>query len=297
MKRLLVFFLILLMVMGLGGIIFTGCGLWEEVSEDVAVAPDVELMEHEPMRAEEDVADFAGEINAVENEDAEAGIEEKIIKEGWVEYITGDVEAKVDEVEQIVEEYEGHIQESFFRKINDREKARLKIKIESNLFESVYGALGEIEDLVEIESTTEDITMEYVDLQRRLEVYEAQEERYLEMLEEAENIEEMLEVEGELERIRLEIESYEGRLNYFDSITDYSYIDVTVEEKKAVAAAQTPDNVWEEFAFSLSEGWQFFSAVVVSIVSAIIWGLPFIIIIGILIFVLIKIRKRSTAKE
>lgn len=285
------------MVTGLGGIIFTGCGLDEEVSEDVAVPPDAE-MEQELMRTEEDVADFANEIETNEDNDVSgAEVEEKIIKEGWVEYVTDDVEAKVEEVEQIVEEYEGHIQESSFSKMNDRAKARLNIRIESNLFESVYGALGEIEDLVEKESTTEDITMEYVDLKRRLEVYEAQEERYLEMLEEAENIEEMLEVEKELEKIRLEIESYKGKINYFDSVTDYSYIDVTVEEKKAVAAAQTPDNVWEEFVFSLSEGWQFFSAVVVSMVSSIIWGLPFIITLGILIFVVIKIRKRSIARE
>lgn len=280
----------------------TGCGPGEVATGVFDVMPGdeaVESPEEEPyvQREDADYVDEYGEEAVETTADAspeEEAVEERVVKEGDIKYISDDVEAKLEEIEEVVEDYEGYIQDSSLRKIDERVRGHLKIKIESEEFEPLYEALGEVDGLQEKESTSEDITMEYVDLQRRKEVYRAQEERYLEMLDDAENVEEMLEVEGELERIRMEIESMEGKLQYYDSITDYSYIDVTVEQREAVAGGlKAPDNIWEEFAFSLVEGWQFFSAVMVGIAAAILWGIPFIVTAGVIVFLVVLYRKRN----
>ncbi len=284
----------------------TGCGPGEVATGVFDVMPGdeaVERPEEEPyvQREDADYVDEYGEEAVETTADAspeEEAVEERVVKEGDIKYISDDVEAKLEEIEEVVEDYEGYIQDSSLRKIDERVRGHLKIKIESEEFEPLYEALGEVDGLQEKESTSEDITMEYVDIQRRKEVYRAQEERYLEMLDDAENVEEMLEVEGELERIRMEIESMEGRLQYYDSITDYSYIDITVEQREAVAGGlKTPDNIWEEFAFSLVEGWQFFSAVMVGIAAAILWGIPFIVTAGVIVFLVVLYRRRNKPRQ
>lgn len=293
MKRSLFLALTLVLAIAFPVFLITGCSVSEDAAMDYAGAPAEEMAE--PAAATEDSrsAEFLEDAD-----NYEADTEERIIKEGRMEFVTDDVEAKVEEINDAAEEYDAYITDSSLSKINDRLRASLTVRIESSHFDSAYNNLGNIDDLVSKESTSQDVTMEYVDLQRRLEVYRTQEERYLEMLDNAENIEEMLEVEKELGRIRLEIESLQGKINYFDSVTDYSYIDIIVSQRKAVAAAAgTPDNVWEEFLFSLKEGWQFFFSMVVSIAAAVIWGLPFIITIVVILFLVSFIRKKNKDKK
>ncbi len=288
MKRIIILTMAVLMLSGLVGFWGAGCGAPEDYA---AVEMDVPAEDYgeEALVAEDTTADGA-------TGEGDVPVEEKVIKEGQVEYETDDVEVKVKEINELVEDYEGSVVSSSLSKVDERERATLTIKVESDLFDSIYRDLGEIEDLVKIESTAEDVTLEYVDLQSRLEVYRAQEARYLEMLQDADTIEEMLEVERELERIRVEIENIEGRLKYFDSITDYSHINIFVEQRKAVAAGRAPDNVWEEFLFSFTEGWGFFAAFLIAVLSALIWALPFLITIAVIVFLIVKIRRRSKAK-
>ena len=303
MKRVLLSLPAVLMVIILLALPLGGCSTVEDAAAPVAdYGGDVQKEAAREQRYEEADASPQAEITAFSEEgesapdtavNDEEDVEERIIKEGRIEYVSDDVEGKVEEVEEVVEDHNGYIQDSSLRHINDRSRGRLKIRIESKDFDELYNALGQLDELVEKESSAEDITMEYVDLQRRLDVYREQEERYLDMLNKAESVEEMIEVESELERVRMEIELLEGRLIYYDSVTDYSHIEVRVEQREAVAAAmKTPDNIWEEFAFSLAEGWQFFSAVVVGITAALIWGAPFIISGGIVIFLVMYLRRR-----
>ena len=76
----------------------------------------------------------------------------------------------------------------------------------------------------------QDVTQEYVDITARLRNKQQQEQRYLELLGDAQSVDEVLAVERELERIRVEIESMQGRIQFLESRTDFASITVTVTE-------------------------------------------------------------------
>ncbi len=300
MRRVLLMITALLLVSGLVGLVTTGCSSVQNAAVDYMGGPATDSMGGVELTEKRNAEEFDSAV-PYDNDDGETReeeIEERIIKTGRMAYVSDDVKEKVEEINEVLENYGADTQASSLTRINDRDRASLTIRIESNHFDSVYNSLGELDNLVSKESTSREVTMEYVDLQRRLEVFRTQEERYLEMLDKAENIEEMLAVEKELGRIRVEIESIQGKLKYFDSVTDYSYIDITVEQRKSLATApRAPDNIWEEFLFSFTEGWHFFSALLVSILASLIWSVPFILTIGVIITIIIIIKKRNAAKE
>ena len=81
-------------------------------------------------------------------------------------------------------------------------------------------------DVVSRAVTSEDVTDQYVDTQSRLASLRATEKRLLGFLDDAQNVEEALKVQGELSSIQLQIEEMQGRLNYFQQVAAFSLIEV-----------------------------------------------------------------------
>jgi hypothetical protein len=77
----------------------------------------------------------------------------------------------------------------------------------------------------------EDVTEQYVDLNARLENARRARERYLQLLQQAENVQAALAVEKELERVNGDIESFEGKLNKLTHLADMATITVQLQEK------------------------------------------------------------------
>jgi hypothetical protein len=77
----------------------------------------------------------------------------------------------------------------------------------------------------------EDVTEEYTDLEIRLDNMKKTRARYLELLQKANNVNETLDVEKELERLSREIDLLEGKLNRLSHLTEYSTIDIRYYSK------------------------------------------------------------------
>lgn len=81
----------------------------------------------------------------------------------------------------------------------------------------------------EIKST--DVTMQYTDLEIALENAQKARLRYLELLENAQNVSDMLAIEKELERINRDIDLLKSRLNGLNSRIQYAELVIYVQHK------------------------------------------------------------------
>ena len=70
-----------------------------------------------------------------------------------------------------------------------------------------------------------DVTGEYIDVVAKLDVMKETERRFLSLLSDTDNIEEIIQLEKELMRLRGDIDSLEGRVSYLTKTTDNSYLD------------------------------------------------------------------------
>jgi hypothetical protein len=127
-------------------------------------------------------------------------------------------------LEQIARRYEGYV--------NQIGTYQSVIRVKSDQLDA---ALAEVEALGKIKSkslTGQDVTDEYLDYQIRLENATKARDRYLELLNQATSVEEILMVEKELERLNETIELMKGRMSRIDHLDEFATITVSLSEKK-----------------------------------------------------------------
>lgn len=98
----------------------------------------------------------------------------------------------------------------------------------------------------------EDVTLDYVDLESHKKMYQKEQERLLELLEQAETIEEIIQLEERLTEVRYQLESMESKLRVYDNKINYStvYLDISEVERYT---PQEQNTVWEQIKTGFSE--------------------------------------------
>ncbi|MBL7924428.1 MAG: DUF4349 domain-containing protein [Bacteroidia bacterium] len=125
----------------------------------------------------------------------------------------------------------------------------LVIRIPNDQLNAFIDVLCEKANFVERrEITSDDIGMEYIDLQARLKAKQEVEKRYLQLLQRAGKMSELLEVENQLGTVRAEIESLQGRIHYFDNKVAYATLHLSLYE--LVSAKDSPGPGFGSRAFA-----------------------------------------------
>ena len=161
---------------------------------------------------------------------------------------------------------------------------------------------GQAGSVLNLNESAQDITLEYVDVQARLESLESKKARLEALADKAETTADLLEIENQLTEVQYQLESYTRQMKVMDNQVDYCTVDISLRE----VATLTPTGVsfGERIADAFTGGWTAFAAFVQDAVVAIIYNLPLLIIFGILAAVLVPVlrkwrqnKSRKAAKE
>lgn len=172
-----------------------------------------------------------------------AGIDRKVVYKSRLDLEVEDVDVAVDQVQRTAASLGGGLMSASVRDEGQGEERRRVADVTVRVPASAYAdALSQLRRLaVRVRTETaqsSDVTEEYADLQARLRNLQATEARYLELLGQARNIGEVLQVQDRLSSVRLEIERVQGRINLLDRLTDMATI--TVHLEPPVASASDP---------------------------------------------------------
>ncbi len=105
-------------------------------------------------------------------------------------------------------------------------------------FRSVMDGLSELGNVPYSSINADNITEQYTDVQARLTSCQAEETRLLELLDKADTVDEMLQIESYLSDVRYEIESYTAQIKNWDSRISYSTVSLTF--RRSVTTQQQP---------------------------------------------------------
>ena len=235
----------LLLVAACGGVSpggedsFTGPAEPREDPFQSGDSPIPTLTPSQPQFSTDSGSDPAAEDASVDSGDAqsETGLDARlqasqlpqnrvIVHTATLSLVIEDVALAIDGVAAVADRFGGWVVNSNRR---SRHTGSISIRVPAQSLET---ALGDIEALaLEIEETSitsQDVTEEYVDSQSRLASLRATEQRLLSFLDQAENVEEALEVERQLGALQLRIEEIQGRLNYLSQVAAFSLINVNL---------------------------------------------------------------------
>ena len=163
-------------------------------------------------------------------------MERRIIRSGSITLEVEDVIEAINRVEDVAAIMGGYVVSSYKYENEEGTSGEINIRIPSDKFDEGFDRLRQIAQNVPYEHTdSTDITEEYIDLEARLHNMEATEAQYLKLLDKAETVDEMLQVQRELSNVRGSIEQIQGRMKYLERVSDMGIIDVSIRETGSIA--------------------------------------------------------------
>jgi len=218
----------------------------------------------------------------------------KLIKNLVMSIEVIDIEEAIGKIENIITPINGYIHNQRLWEHEDDIRAEVNIKVPSMYFTQISSELRKLGEVIYSNISSTDVTEEFIDLVARRKTFETQETRLLSFIDKAENVDELLSIERELERVRFEIERIIGRINYLENATDYSNINISLYSK-VQPASTVANGGWEKIIFAFKDGIGVFGRVVIGIVTALVWLFPFIIVV--LIFIALFLKYSNVNKK
>tara|TARA_Y100001935_G_C17276138_1_gene494779 strand:- start:405 stop:1235 length:831 start_codon:yes stop_codon:yes gene_type:complete len=167
--------------------------------------------------------------------------------------------------------------------------ANIRLRVLSENLDSVLIEFKKLSSKVISENIyTNDVSEEFIDIEARLKIMKSTENRFNDLLSKSEKIEEIIQVEKELMRIRGDVESLEGRLNYLTKTTDTSEINLNLNEQIPITGESWKIN--EEFKEAFKNLLGFAKSLTNFAINVIVF-IPVILVAGILVFLLRKYIK------
>lgn len=237
--------------------------------------------------------DYSGDVNYELEEDILTNTQDqrKVIVEAYINAEVKNLKAVTDSLKVLTEGFKGYYVSDELYKYDREIRSVIEIKVPGDKFNSYLEKLDVLLENIENKRIkSSDVTEEFIDINARLKSKREIEKRYLQLLDKAKNVTEIISIEQKLGEIREEIERQEGKLNYLTNRISFSTIHLTLSQHVKVKRSFY---FIEKITEALSNGWFGFLTFLIALVYA--W--PFFIVIGVVIYFLIKRRKRKGKKN
>lgn len=184
----------------------------EAVTEDTLEEPEAEIQESEPQQTNR-----------------------KLIKNVNLEVETESFDELYIKVSEKTEALGGYVENSYVYNGssyygNDTRDANLTIRIPADNLDAFLSEVSEASNVISRNDSVTDVTLQYVDLESKKEALLVEQERLLELMEEAATIEDIIALESRLSEVRYELESMESRLRTLDNQISYSTVYLYIQE-------------------------------------------------------------------
>jgi hypothetical protein len=149
-----------------------------------------------------------------------------VVYNAYISLETSDMQAVLNKIAALAENSGGYVAGSS----RTTDSAEITIRVPKVAFRSTIQQVETYGKVLNERSSSEDVTQQYIDLKARLENMQRQEQRLRHILNMTETVDEVLQVERELERVRGDIESLQGQVNYIERNEEMSLISIDLTE-------------------------------------------------------------------
>lgn len=281
----------------------------EEIVDDAADAPA------DAPAAEEEIADDAGEFpEPAETETEGAGdvtasestvkSNEKIIYTYNYSVETKTFDEFMKSVQQRVNEYGGYMESSEVHgneEMNITRYANLVIRVPADKMADFLDMVKGSANVTYSSSSSENVTLSYVDMKSHVEALKAEQKSLMDMLEHADSVEAIITIQTRLTDVRYELESYESQLRVYDNRINYSTLYLDVNEVDRESNVATKLSYGEEISRGLSDTLYGMGQGLRGFSIWLIVNLPVLLVLAVIVVIIVLIVralvKRSARKN
>lgn len=231
-----------------------------------------------------------------------------VLPEGRKWIITVNMSAETEDLDALMEALNGKIsglggyvedQDSYNGSMYSSRRYRsasLTVRIPAQRVDEFTEEMSGIANVVSTNLSREDITLSYVATESRVKALQTEEARLLELMEQAETMADLLEIESRLTDVRYELENRASQLRLYDNQVDYATIYLSIDEVQEYTPVEEP-TVWERISGGLVSS---VKGVGNGLLDLLVWVLaksPYLVILGgVTVGVVVLVKKRKARK-
>lgn len=231
-----------------------------------------------------------------------------VLPEGRKWIITVNMSAETEDLDALMEALNGKIsglggyvedQDSYNGSMYSSRRYRsasLTVRIPAQRVDEFTEEMSGIANVVSTNLSREDITLSYVATESRVKALQTEEARLLELMEQAETMADLLEIESRLTDVRYELENRASQLRLYDNQVDYATIYLSIDEVQEYTPVEEP-TVWERISGGFVSS---VKGVGNGLLDLLVWMLaksPYLVILGgVTVGVVVLVKKRKARK-
>ncbi|MBQ2846703.1 MAG: DUF4349 domain-containing protein [Clostridia bacterium] len=302
MKKLFAIILCLLFVLS-----FAACGasksdLAANESDFAAVEDSIELYS-----ADTDIGgDFkytADQSESGEAPQSQETTEEKIIKTVDLSIQTKEYEAYIAALTSNVTSLGGYIENSTnhmgsYYSSNSNRSSTYTVRIPADKLDAFLAGAEEKGKIVRKTENQKNVTLDYVDLESRINAYKTERTTLSGLLEKAESLEDVLSIQERLSEVNYQIETYTAQMRVLENRIGYSTVTLDINEVERVTEEKPTigTRIKNTFLDNLEDLGEWISDFVVNFVGGLPIILPVVAVIVVAILVVRKLIKKRRSK-
>jgi hypothetical protein len=232
----------------------------------------------------------------------DTAMDRKIIRDLYMEQKVNNLKNVIAEVQRTLARYSGAYIENMSEWKNQIEKrteyrAQLILRVPIEQMGEFMVYVEQLGIVISRSQSGQDVTEEFVDNEARVRNLKTHEERILALYQKAEKIEEMLQIEAELSRIRGMIEEYEGRQKYLTQVTSTARFTLELFEVEPddLLNAKDDTSVWTQAWIALKKSFVQLGVLTEQAFIYFVASIPYLIllmIIAVIVYILYRRRKK-----
>lgn len=238
---------------------------------------------------------------AMESAAGSMTVEQKLIKRVTLDTETEDLDTMLTEVGKQVNLLQGYIESRQVyngsaysgRRVRN---AELVIRIPADRLNEFVTHVEGVSNVVSMNESQDDITLQYVDTESRMKALQAEQERLLELMEQAEDMTSLLQIEERLTQVRYELESVTSQLRVYDNLVDYATVTLYISE----VVEYTPvaeETIWDRIGRGFSESWADIGSGAGDILVWLLAGSPYLLLLAVPVVIVLIIVKGIRKKR
>lgn len=114
------------------------------------------------------------------------------------------------------------------------------VRIPQDKYDSFLNSVGQLCHVTNRSESAEDVGLQYYNLESQIRLLEIKQERLLSLLEQAQTMEDIIQLENSLSEIQYLLEQNNSQRNRYDSLISYSTIDISLQQVERLSDG-TPD--------------------------------------------------------
>lgn len=204
------------------------------------------------------------------------------------------IEKRVNALEGYIERME--VQGGSINQDYSNRYASFKLRIPKDRQDLFVKDLEQVGVILNRRQDVENITLEYFDMESRLHSKEVQYDRLIDILEKADDLKAVIEIQRELSDVTYEIDTMTSQLKKWDNLIDYTTVYVELYEVNQVSEVYVKPTLGERMLRTFKNSLRALNEFAQDCLLFLVAILPFAVVIGILVVLVLPIIKWARGK-